>query len=111
MTTSRRTLKQQITVSCIDCRMVFRVENITPLTTSKRSIFCAGCGSDNVQDIKLELYDQWYAMAASFGLPQKAGSVELIKKFFENWDAEEYPNFKDFVQSVVEEITKNDNND
>lgn len=93
--------------------MVFRVENVTPLITSKRSIFCPGCGSENVQEIKLDdLNDQWYAMAASFGLPQRAESAELMMQFFDNWDPLTYPVFKDFVASIIEEIhSENDNND
>lgn len=89
--------------------MIFRVENVTPLTTSARTLYCPACGSVNITIVELQSDDQWYAMALSFGLPQRAKSVDLIKQLFEAWDPATDSSFKDFVSSIVEELTNNDN--
>lgn len=101
-------MQQSISISCENCRMIFRVENLTPLTTAKRTLHCSACGSKEVMVVELQSDDVWYNMAASFGLPQKVKSVDLIKQLFEIWDPTTDSNFKDFVKTVIEEITDND---
>ena len=102
MATSRRTIESSI-VSCKNCRMSFRVENLVPYTTAVKQTFCSACGSEaNVDHVDGD-DDSWLLMAAAFGLPKQPMSGQLIKGLYEIWSPEEFPFFPDFVKSAIDD--------
>lgn len=103
MVSSRRVKLQPNIINCIDCRMTFRAENLTPYTIAVREWYCPACGSTNVEIKTNSALDRWYAMAESFGLPSTEKSVSLIKSLYDVWDTHEHSLFKDFVVEVLAE--------
>ena len=101
---TRRILSQPTVLTCDDCRMVFRAENLTPYTMTMRNWFCPACGSNSITINNSHEDDRWYNMAISFGLPQRESSVQFIKQLYDIWDPIEFRLFKDFVLSIVNEV-------
>lgn len=103
---SRRATLQPWIISCNDCKMAFRTENLTPFTMAKHHWHCPGCGSDEV-DIRTNYEeDRWYSMADSFKLPHTLRSVKFLKDMYEAWDPSEYEWFRQFVASIIEDARK-----
>lgn len=94
----RKALLQPYMVACDNCKMVFRVENVTPFTVSERKYHCAACGSSDTSVKSDYANDKWISMAESFGLSRSLENSILMQKLYNLWDPDEYPWFKDFVK-------------
>ena len=101
---SRRAHEQPWVLDCSNCKMSFRVQNLTAYTMATRIAHCPGCGSDSVKETSDYVNDRWYAMAKSFGLPSSAQAVQLLKDMYDLWDPSEYKWFKDFVADYIKDI-------
>lgn len=100
---SRRALQQPFVVTCSDCKMAWRVENLSPFTMAKRQLHCIACGSIEIHVKSDYENDRWYAMAVTFGMNATKESVKIIQSMYEIWDPSEYEWFKDFVVALIAE--------
>lgn len=105
----RRGLMQPYVITCNNCKMEFRTENLTPYTMAVRKYFCPACGNDDVINRSDYRNDRWRSLARAHGLPDRESSVKLLKELYMAWQPEEDEWFKDFVGAVLAEYqaTKN----
>jgi len=98
---SRAAPEQPFAIACSDCKMCWRVENITVFTMGTLKLHCPACGSSNVKYSSDYANDRWYSMAATFGLARSHNSVELLKGMWDLWDPKEHELFRDFVLEYI----------
>jgi hypothetical protein len=89
------------TLACLnkDCLLRIRLERVIdkPIISIQKLGFCPGCGGKALQLDELN-EDYWEQLAKSYELP-----VFLLRQLYDNWDHNEYPNFRDFVNAMKQE--------